>query len=184
MEPPGAVQGGGRVPRERIVGERFRNVRPGAGEDQPSGRSAGQHHPSGGVGPRLHQLFPQGRPRHGFGHHSVERQTFLQHYLFDFAFAILHFCDFTLASCLTHIRRGFIESINEAPSAPDGSSGISPIFYQLEGRLRQSKARPVLRESARASVAAPILRRLGKANHLFQASGRLLPKSDFGKALS
>jgi hypothetical protein len=57
-------------------------------------------------------------------------------------------------------------------------------LYQLEGQLRKNKASPNQRQAARASVAGPILRRLEKAIYLFQASGRHLPKSGFGKALS
>lgn len=89
-----------------------------------------------------------------------------------------------LASCLAHIRRGFIESLNEAPVRAGWIIRQIAHLYQLEGQLRKIKARPILRQAARASVAGPILRRLEKAIHLFQASGRHLPKSGFGKALS
>jgi transposase len=89
-----------------------------------------------------------------------------------------------LASCLAHLRRGFIESINEAPIRAGWIIRQIAHLYQLENQLRQSKARPILRQAARAARAGPILRRLEKAIHLFQASGRHLPKSGFGKALS
>ncbi len=88
-----------------------------------------------------------------------------------------------LASCLAHIRRGFIESINEAPIRAGWIIRQIAHLYQLENQLRQSKARPILRQAARCAQASPILRRLEKAIHLFQASGRHLPKSGFGKAL-
>ena len=86
--------------------------------------------------------------------------------------------------CLAHIRREFNDSIKEAPVRAGWIIRQIAHLYQLEGQLRQSQARPVLREAARASVAAPILRRLEKAIHLFQAGGRHLLKSGFGKALS
>lgn len=89
-----------------------------------------------------------------------------------------------LASCLTHIRRGFIESKAEAPIRAGWIIRQMAHLYHLEEKLRQSKASPKLREAARCVQAGPILRRLGKALQMFQASGRHLPKSGFGEALS
>jgi len=88
-----------------------------------------------------------------------------------------------LASCMTHIRRGFIESKEEAPTRAGWIIRQIAHLYQLEEKLRQNKSSPILRQAARAAVAAPILRRLEKAIILFQSSGRHLPKSGFGKAL-
>lgn len=88
-----------------------------------------------------------------------------------------------LASCLAHIRRGFIESKDEAPTRAGWIIRQMAHLYQLEERLRQSRASPILRQAARAAEAAPILRRLEKAVILFQSSGRHLPKSGFGQAL-
>ena len=89
-----------------------------------------------------------------------------------------------LASCLAHIRRGFIESMTEAPIRAAWIIRQLAHLYQLEKNLRESKASPILRQAARSARAGPILRRLEKAIHLFQASGRHLPKSGFGQALS
>lgn len=89
-----------------------------------------------------------------------------------------------LASCLTHIRRGFIESKTEAPIRAGWIIRQMTHLYQLEEKLRQSKASPKLRQAARCAQAGPILRRLGKAILMFQASGRHLPKSGFGEALN
>lgn len=89
-----------------------------------------------------------------------------------------------LASCLTHIRRGFIESLAEAPIRAGWIIRQMAHLYQLEKKLRESKASPTLRQCARSAQAGLILRRLEKAIHLFQASGKHLPKSGFGKALS
>lgn len=89
-----------------------------------------------------------------------------------------------LASCLAHIRRGFIESLTEAPIRAAWIIRQLAHLYQLEKKLRESKVSPILRQAARSAQAGPILRRLEKAIHLFQASGRHLPKSGFGQALS
>jgi transposase len=88
-----------------------------------------------------------------------------------------------LASCLAHIRRGFIESMNEAPIRAGWILRQIAHLYQIETRLRKNKSRPVLRQATRAAEAPPILRRLEKAIHLFESSGRHLPKSGFGQAL-
>ena len=88
-----------------------------------------------------------------------------------------------LASCLAHIRRGFIESKDEAPTRAGWIIRQMAHLYQLEDKLRKNKSSPVLRQAARAAVAGPILRRVEKAVILFQSSGRHLPKSGFGKAL-
>jgi len=88
-----------------------------------------------------------------------------------------------LASCLAHIRRGFIESKAEAPIRAGWIIRQIAHLYQLEAKLRKNKSSPVLRQAARAAVAGPILRRLEKAVLLFQSSGRHLPKSGFGQAL-
>lgn len=88
-----------------------------------------------------------------------------------------------LASCLAHIRRGFIESRTEAPTRAGWIIRQMAHLYQLEEKLRQNKSSPAVRQAARASVAGPILRRLEKAVALFQASGRHLPKSGLGQAL-
>ena len=88
-----------------------------------------------------------------------------------------------LASCLAHIRRGFIESKAEAPIRAGWIIRQTAHLYQLEAKLRKNKSSPVLRQAARAAQAGPILRRLEKAILLFQSSGRHLPKSGFGQAL-
>jgi transposase len=88
-----------------------------------------------------------------------------------------------LASCLTHIRRGFIESKTEAPIRAGWIIRQIAHLYQLEEKLRRNKSSPVLRQAARAAQAGPILRRLEKAVLLFQSTGRHLPKSGFGQAL-
>jgi len=88
-----------------------------------------------------------------------------------------------LASCLTHIRRGFVDSKTEAPIRAGWIIRQMAHLYQLEEKLRRNKSSPVLRQAARAVLAGPILRRLEKAILLFQSSGRHLPKSGFGQAL-
>ncbi len=89
-----------------------------------------------------------------------------------------------LASCLTHIRRKFIESLTEAPIRAAWIIRQLAHLYQLEKKLRESKVSPILRQAARSAQAGLILRRLEKAILMFQASGRHLPKSGFGQALS
>jgi transposase len=57
-------------------------------------------------------------------------------------------------------------------------------LYALEARLRKTNAGPRLRHARRAAEAAPILTRLKKGLDILRRSGRHLPQSDMGKALS
>jgi transposase len=90
----------------------------------------------------------------------------------------------TLVSCMAHIRRGFYEAKEQAPQRAGWLLRQIQHLYALEKTLRETKTGPALRHARRAAVAAPVLTRIKKALRLFQSSGRHLPQSLFGKALS
>ena len=90
----------------------------------------------------------------------------------------------TLSGCLAHVRRKFYESGEEEPLRSAWAIGTIRQLYAIEERLRQSRAGPGLRKIRRETEAAPILARLKKILDKFSLSGRHLPKSNFGKALT
>jgi transposase len=90
----------------------------------------------------------------------------------------------TLASCMAHIRRGFYEAKEEAPRRAGWVLRQMQHLYALEKTLRENKAGPVLRAARRAAAAAPVLTRIKKSLLIFRSSGRHLPQSAFGKAVS
>jgi transposase len=90
----------------------------------------------------------------------------------------------TLISCLAHIRRGFFEAKESEPRRAGWVLRQMRNLYALERRLRKMNAGPRLRQVYRAAEAAPILTRLKKGLDFFERSGRHLPQSDMGKALS
>jgi transposase len=90
----------------------------------------------------------------------------------------------TLASCMAHIRRGFYDAREEAPTRAGWVLRQIAHLYQLEKMLREKRAGPGLRKVRRQAVAAPILTRLKKVLLVCKSSGRHLPQSAMGKALS
>jgi transposase len=90
----------------------------------------------------------------------------------------------TLASCMAHIRRGFYDAKEESPQRAGWVLRHIANLYQLEKTLREKKAGPGLRLVRRTAVAAPILTRIKKGLLRLKSSGRLLPQSAMGKALT
>ena len=90
----------------------------------------------------------------------------------------------TLSGCLAHVRRKFYEAGEEEPLRSNWIIGPIRQLYAIEERLRQSRAGPGLRKIRRETDAAPIMARIKKTLDKFSLSGRHLPKSNFGKALT
>ena len=89
-----------------------------------------------------------------------------------------------LGSCMAHIRRDLYEALAEAPVRAGWLLRQIQHLYQIEKKLRAPQTSPKTRRRIREVQAAPILRRLKNALLRFKASGRHLPKSTFGQALT
>jgi hypothetical protein len=89
-----------------------------------------------------------------------------------------------LAFCLAHIRRGFVESTAEAPIRAGWIIRQMAHLYQIEETLRNNKSSPVLGQAARAVVAGPILRRLGKPFFCSSPVADTFPRADFVRPFS
>jgi len=101
------------------------------------------------------------------------------------AFKKRHGRDIRLAGCWAHARRGFEEARKAGQNAKLCLWMLRQIqlLYEIEKRLRNSRAGPGLRRVKRESESLPILRRLKKAAELLQPRHRITPSSKLGKAL-
>ena len=90
----------------------------------------------------------------------------------------------TLISCMAHIRRGFFDAKESEPRRAGWVLRQMRNLYALERRLRKIKAGPRLCQAHRTAGAAPIFKRLRQGLDFFHRSGRHLPQSPMGKALS
>lgn len=91
----------------------------------------------------------------------------------------------TLAGCWAHARRGFVEAKDLGEHLTQCAWMLRQIqnLYEIERRLRGSRAGPQLRQAVRESESLPILRRIKKAATFFQARHRITPSSRLGQAL-
>ena len=90
-----------------------------------------------------------------------------------------------LAGCWSHVRRGFIEACQSAPRTCGWMLRQIQLLYAIEKELRgdgRRRVSPRLREAARASQSAMIVRRLRAG--LLRLQPRQLPQSAFGKAIA
>jgi transposase len=88
-----------------------------------------------------------------------------------------------LVGCQAHMRRKFFEALDQSPQVVSWILHQIALLYQIEERLRESKAGPSLREAVRASESRMIHRRLHKA--IVQLSKRkILPRTKLGKAIT
>ena len=85
-----------------------------------------------------------------------------------------------LLSCWAHARRTFFEAKDHDRRTAWFLKQIG-LLYALEKRLRQRKARPKVRQAARAAEAAVILARIKKGLDLI--GSKVLPQSLLGKAI-
>jgi len=92
----------------------------------------------------------------------------------------------TLAGCWAHARRGFHEALDTGEHKTQCAWMLRQIqhLYEIERRLRGSRAGPRLRQAIRESESLPILRRIQKSATLFQSRHRITPSSRLGKALT
>jgi len=102
------------------------------------------------------------------------------------AFRKDHQSPLTLAGCWAHARRGFVEAKDLGEHLTQCAWMLRQIqnLYEIERRLRGSRAGPRLRQAVRESESLPILRRIKKATKIFQARHRITPSSRLGKALT
>jgi hypothetical protein len=89
--------------------------------------------------------------------------------------------DLTFVGCLAHVRRKFFEGREHDKESLWFLEKIGKL-YDLERELREQKAEPHQRQTARQEVAVPILTEI-KAE-LDKALPLIVPKSHFGKAVS
>lgn len=89
----------------------------------------------------------------------------------------------TLMGCHAHVRRKFFEARDQSPRLVAWILRQLAHLYQIEKRLRQTRAAPVLREAARASQSAPIHMRLKKLFERLLQRPSILPQSNLGKAV-
>ena len=88
-----------------------------------------------------------------------------------------------LAGCLAHMRRKFFEAKEEGAD-PQGVLGQVQQLYQIEARLREARAGPEEVLATRQEHSAPIMERIKVRLEELQRSGKHLPQSLTGKALS
>lgn len=88
-----------------------------------------------------------------------------------------------LIGCQAHMRRKFFEAQDQAPKLIAWILHQIALLYQIEERLRETKAGPALREAVRASESRMIHRRLHKAIIKLSVRG-ILPRTKLGKAIT
>ena len=86
-----------------------------------------------------------------------------------------------LVGCLAHVRRDFFNIREEDRRAGWFLRQIGQL-YQIEKRLRETRAGPALRQAVRAAEAAPIINRIASALERLEAN--VLPKSGLGCAMT
>ena len=88
-----------------------------------------------------------------------------------------------LPGCNAHARRKFTEALEQAPALVGWILRQYALLYQIETRLRESKAGPALREAVRASESRMIFQRLKRVIGRLGLRKSILPKSKLGKAI-
>lgn len=91
-----------------------------------------------------------------------------------------------LAGCWAHARRGFCEALEVGEHKGPCAWMLRQIqlLYEIERRLRETRAGPSLRQTVRASESLPILRRIKKAAILLSSRTNITPSSRLGNALT
>ena len=90
------------------------------------------------------------------------------------------------AHCWAHVRRRFVKALEmgEHPARLRWILHQIGLLYQIEKRLREHNAGPVLRAAVRQSESRPILARLFRLWEQMFKSGRIKPKSLTGEAIA
>jgi transposase len=88
-----------------------------------------------------------------------------------------------LAGCMAHVRRKFYEAREQSPRIAGFILRHIQHLYELEARLRKTRAGPNLRQAHRSSLSRPVLARLHRALVRLKTAHRFLPRSLMGKAI-
>jgi transposase len=88
-----------------------------------------------------------------------------------------------LAGCMAHVRRKFYEAQDQSPRVAGWFLRHFQQLYEVEARLRETRAGPKLREAMRASQSRPVLARLHRALVRLKTAHRFLPRSLMGRAI-
>ena len=88
-----------------------------------------------------------------------------------------------LLGCHAHMRWKFFEARDQSTRLVSWILHQIPLIYQIEARLREANARPVIREITRASQTRMIHQRLHKAIVMLSKRG-ILPCTKLGKAIT
>src|SRR5260370_26816699 len=83
-----------------------------------------------------------------------------------------------------HVRRGFFEALDQSPKQAGWVLLQMGHLYGIERKLRCQGAGAELRQADRASQSRMIYARIHRVLERWQRSGRILPQSSFGKAIS
>ena len=89
-----------------------------------------------------------------------------------------------LMGCHAHVRRKFVEATKEMPRLIGWILLQLAHLYQIETKLRETKAGPALREAVRAAQSVPIHRRIKKLLDKLALRRSILPKSLLGQAIA
>ncbi len=88
-----------------------------------------------------------------------------------------------LLGCHAHMRRKFFEARDQSPRLVSWILYQIQLIYQIETRLRETNAVPVIREAVRAAETRMIHQRLHKAILMLSKRG-ILPSTKLGKAIT
>lgn len=91
-----------------------------------------------------------------------------------------------LGGCFAHVRRKFWEALEQRQDVTFNRwiVGQIQLLYEIEEKLRDSKAGPEKRAVVRQFESRPIIKRLRRALELVEKKRRYLPQSLTGKAIS
>ncbi len=95
-----------------------------------------------------------------------------------------HRKDIELAGCWAHARRKFHEALDQSPQVVGWLLNQIGHLYRIERELRDTQAGPSLRSSIRASESRMIYLRVRRVLDHFSLTGRFLPRSKMGEAIS
>jgi transposase len=82
------------------------------------------------------------------------------------------------------MRRGFYESLDNAPKEAGWVLIQIAHLYAIKRKLRRQRAGPALGDAYRASQSAPICRRIHRVLQRWYITRRFLPKTTMGQAIS
>ena len=88
-----------------------------------------------------------------------------------------------LAGCMAHVRRKFYEASEQAPQVAGWILHQMQLLYEIESKLRVSRAGPNLRAAIRASQSRMFMNRLHRTMVQLKTSHRFLPRSLMGAAI-